>query len=405
MNTSVKLTLDMRREKKDATYPIILRLTHFRKTTSISLGQSVKKEFWGHKTGQIKRGFKGTNSVSKLNNRLLKEKTQALDIINALDEKNELQYLSIQQLKNKIIQTPTFESFLEFGKNVVSELRKAERFGNANTYYAVIKVLEKFTKGTDLKFSDLNYNFLQSFERWHFSKGNSVNSLSTYMRTIKALFNRAIKSDIVSQDVYPFKNYKIKTAPTEKRALDIGSIKAIMSLKLPEADSLFDYRNYFLTSYMLYGISFMDLAFLKVENIIDNRIKFQRKKTARPYDINITGQLQQILSYYLKDKNGSDFIFPIIKRTDFELQYKDVLWARKRYNKGLKNLAQKCNIDQRLTSYVSRHSFATQAMFNDVPLQAISAMLGHNRLSTTQIYLKSLPSKVLDNYNKKIIGL
>ena len=64
-----------------------------------------------------------------------------------------------------------------------------------------------------------------------------------------------------------------------------------------------------------------------------------------------------------------------------------------------------CNIDQRLTSYVSRHSFATQAMFQDVPLQAISAMLGHNRLTTTQIYLKSLPSTVLDSYNEKLINI
>ena len=77
----------------------------------------------------------------------------------------------------------------------------------------------------------------------------------------------------------------------------------------------------------------------------------------------------------------------------------------KRYNKGLKEIANKCNIEQRLTSYVSRHSFATQAMLQDVPLQAISAMLGHNRLSTTQIYLKSLPSEILDGYNKKLVEL
>ena len=178
-----------------------------------------------------------------------------------------------------------------------------------------------------------------------------------------------------------------------------------MLLKLEETDNLFHYRNYFLASYMLYGVSFMDLAFLKVENIIDNRIKFQRKKTSKPYDINITPQLKEILSFYLENQRKSDFIFPIVKRDTFELQYKDVLWARKIYNKGLKEIAKKCHIEQRLTSYVSRHSFATQAMLQDVPLQAISAMLGHNRLSTTQIYLKSLPSEILDDYNKKLVEL
>ena len=405
MNTNIKLSLDTRRKKKDASYPIILRLTHFRKTTSISLGQSVQKEFWDNKNEKIKRAFKGTSSVSKLNNQLLKEKTGAVDIINDLNEKGELNYMSIIQLKSKIVKTASFDSFLEYSDSIVKELKKAERFGNANTYYAVVKVLEKFNAGNDIKFYEVNFGFLNRFESWHFSRGNSVNSLSAYMRTIKAIFNRAIKSDVVSRDAYPFTNYKIKTTPTEKRALDISSMKSIMLLKLEETDSLFHYRNFFLASYMLYGISFMDLAFLKVQNIIDNRIKFQRKKTYKPYDINITPQLNEILSLYLKGKERSDFIFPIVKRDTVELQYKDVVWARKRYNKGLKEIAKKCNIEQRLTSYVSRHSFATQAMLQDVPLQAISAMLGHNRLSTTQVYLKSLPNDVLDGYNKKLVDL
>ncbi|MFT0714109.1 site-specific integrase [Flagellimonas lutimaris] len=405
MNTNVKLSLDTRRKKKDASYPIILRLTHFRKTTSISLGQSVKKEFWDNKNEKVKRAFKGTSSVSKLNNQLLKEKTRAVDIINDLNEKNELNFLSILQLKKKIVKTASLDSFFKFSEEIVDELKKAERYGNANTYYAVIKVLEKFAGGNDLKFNEINYDFLKRFENWHFSRGNSVNSLSTYMRTIKAIFNKAIKSEIVARDAYPFTHYRIKSTPTEKRALDIDSIKSIMFLKMEETDSLFHYRNYFLASYMLYGISFMDLAFLKAQNIIDNRIKFQRRKTSKPYDINITPQLKEILSFYLKDKDKSEFIFPIIKRDTFELQYKDVLWARKRYNKGLKVIAKKCKIEQRLTSYVSRHSFATQAMLQDVPLQAISSMLGHNRLSTTQIYLKTLPNDILDNYNQKLVKL
>ena len=332
----------------------------------------------------------------------MKEKTGAVDIINDLHEKDELNYLSILQLKSKIVKTASFDSFFEFSKSIVLDLKKAERFGNANTYYAVIKVLEKFTGGHDIKFNEINYDFLKKFESWHFSRGNSVNGLSAYMRTIKAILNRAIKADVISLDAYPFTHYRIKTTPTEKRALDIKSIKSIMLLELEETNSLFHFRNYFLASYMLYGVSFMDLAFLKVENIIDNRIKFQRKKTSKPYDINITSPLMAILSFYLKTKRKSDFIFPIVKRDTFELQYKDVLWARKRYNKGLKGIAKKCNIEQRLTSYVSRHSFATQAMLQDVPLQAISAMLGHNRLSTTQIYLKSLPNEILDGYNKKL---
>ena len=242
-----------------------------------------------------------------------------------------------------------------------------ERYGNANSYYAITKILRKFNQGNDLKFNELNYDFLKKFEEFHYSRGNSTNGLAVYMKTIRAIYNKAIKSGIISKEAYPFTNYRIKTTPTEKRAIDINSIKSILMLKLEETDLLFHYRNFFLASYMLYGISFIDLAFLKLENIVDNRIKFQRRKTAKPYDIKITSQLNEILSFYIKDKEKSDFIFPVIKRATYELQYKDVLWARKSYNKGLKQIAEICNIEQRLTSYVSRHSFATQAMLQDVP--------------------------------------
>lgn len=144
------------------------------------------------------------------------------------------------------------------------------------------------------------------------------------------------------------------------------------------------------------------MAFMKFSNIINGRIKYRRKKTAKLYDIKITEQLSELLGFYMKDKESDDFIFPIIKRTKISDQYKDIEWARKRFNRGLKKLAELCKIEEKLTSYVARHSFATQAMLNDVPLQVISAMLGHAKLSTTQIYLASLPSEVMDEYQEKL---
>ncbi|GAL81112.1 integrase [Algibacter lectus] len=405
MSTNLKLSLDTRRSKKDNSFPVILRLSHFRKTTSISLGHSVELKFWDEHSEKVKKSFGSTITVRKFNNKLLKAKLKAVDIIDKLDENEELNYLSISQLKNKITKKVTFISFFDFSNSIIEDLKKVERYGNANSYYAVVKILEKFNKGNDLKFNEVNYEFLKKFEKFHYSRGNSTNGLAVYMKTIRAIYNKAIKAGIISKEAYPFTNYRIKTTPTEKRALDIASIKSIMMLDLKETDSLFHFRNYFLTSYMLYGVSFIDMAFLKLENIIDKRIKFLRRKTSKPYDIKITSQLNEILACYTKNKDKTDFIFPIIKRDTYELQYKDVLWARKSYNSGLKEIAKKCKIDQRLTSYVSRHSFATQAMLQDVPLQAISAMLGHNRLTTTQIYLKSLPSEVLDNYNKKLVEI
>ena len=132
-------------------------------------------------------------------------------------------------------------------------------------------------------------------------------------------------------------------------------------------------------------------------------MRYQRKKTSRMYDIKISDQLSEIIEYYSEGEQGpKDFIFPIIKRDKLEAQIKDVDWARKRYNSGLREIAELCGIEEKLTSYVARHSFATQALLNDVPIKAISEMLGHSSLSTTEVYLKSLPTNVLDEYSDRV---
>tara|TARA_B100001167_G_C16721235_1_gene281313 strand:- start:494 stop:940 length:447 start_codon:yes stop_codon:yes gene_type:complete len=145
------------------------------------------------------------------------------------------------------------------------------------------------------------------------------------------------------------------------------------------------------------------MAYLQVSNIVNGRVKFRRKKTGKLYDIKITGQLSEILNSYLKGKKAEDYIFPVIKRENPAKQEREINWERQRYNRGLKTIQELCGIEQKLTTYVSRHSFATQAMLHNIPLEAISAMLGHSKLNTTQIYLKSLPTTILDDYNEKLI--
>tara|TARA_R110002051_G_scaffold280349_1_gene341955 strand:- start:11029 stop:12249 length:1221 start_codon:yes stop_codon:yes gene_type:complete len=403
MQTSLSLSLDTRRIRKDNSYPIIIRLGHFQKTTSIATGQSVQEIYWDNKKKQVRRSFKGVKSVQFLNNLLLSELAKAQEIINRLHFKGELDFLSVKQLKTKIVRKSKYDSFFEYGLDKAIELREAQRFGTARNYEGVISILKTFTKNKNLNFNELNHDFLKRFEQFHLAKpDNSQNGLASYMRTIKAIYNKGIKEDIIEREYYPFYKYQIKTNPTEKRAINVEHIKKILQLDLTKEHSLFHYRNYFLLSYMTMGMSYIDMAFLKKCNIVDGRIKFQRKKTSKMYDIKVTEQTSEILKFYLPKKRLNDFILPILKRDSLELQYKDAQWGLKNYNKGLKKLAKLCSIEERLTSYVSRHSFATHALFKNIPLAAISSMLGHSKLSTTQIYLKSLPSNVLDAYQEEL---
>jgi len=81
-----------------------------------------------------------------------------------------------------------------------------------------------------------------------------------------------------------------------------------------------------------------------------------------------------------------------------------VHWALLRYNRRLKEIGKKIGIKEKLSSYVSRHSFASIANNMEIPVTAISEMLGHERLSTTQIYLAGFRKEAIDQYAEKIIS-
>ncbi len=423
-STSIKVSLDIRRAKADGTYPLILRLTHNRKTTSIKTGHHLKIEDWDSASQQVKKSYSGTTNITRLNNEIQKKKAEALDGILKLGEKPKQTPLSVTDVKQHIDPSFSSQSFYTYSGKLIKELMDAERIGTARSYQLVVNVLKTFNKGksleknkggnpkttkfkedkhSDLKFEEINYSFLKKFENYHLGSGNQPNGLAVYMRTIRSIYNQGMKAGAVDKSLYPFADYKIKTEPTKKRALEGTYLTKIIMLDLPQGHPCFDARNYFVASYMMYGMSFADMAHLQKTDITNGRINYRRKKTSKLYDIKISDSLEGIIKHYVQQNPISKYVFPIIKREGGVLQHRDVQWARKEFNKNLSTIAGMCGIETKLTSYVSRHSFATQAMLQNVPVNAISAMLGHSSLKTTEIYLKSLPSNILDDYNSKLV--
>ena len=396
--------MDYRRKKKDGTYPLVLRLGHNASTTTIPLNISIHENDWDDDAKAVKKSYKGSNSVARLNNIIQKSKADAMDIILKLNESGVLQNLSKVDIRNRLVKQNSSISFFSYTETLITNFIAASRIGTARSYKGVAAVLKTFNNGKDIAFKDLTYNFLNRFETHHLSKGNSYNGLSVYMRAIRAIFNKAVKDGIIEKDLYPFQDYKIKSVPTEKRALEITLLQTIINKKITQKHACFNARNYFVASYMMYGMNFSDMAHLKKTDILDGRIQYRRRKTSKPFDIKVVPALNKILQHYISKSGDSLYVFPILKRDNALMQDRDIQWARKRYNKKLKELAKICKIEQKLTSYVSRHSFATQAMLSQVPLNAISSMLGHSSLKTTEIYLKSLPNNILDDYNLKILG-
>lgn len=403
MATHIKLSLDTRR-KDTKTFPLIFRLTHNRKTTSIGTGHQLFVSDWDQKRHQIKPSFKGTESPARLNNLLQKRMAYMVDMLTQLEDNNKLKYMSVSEVRSYITRTSNKVTFYQFTEQQIQDMLKSKRVGNARVYKHTLNAVKNFRKSKDFTFDELNLDFLNRFEKYHLGKGNKLGGLSVYLRTIRAINRKAIKSGIADNEGYAFNDYIIRSGKPEKRALPINAIRKIAELELDENTALYRDRNIFMMSFLLNGMSFVDMAHLKLSNLIDGRIKYSRKKTNEPYNIKIHNQLKPFLTFFTKGKEKSDYLLNIIKSDIPTDSYNQIVWARKRFNDNLKKLAELAGIEENITSYAARHSFASGANDMGIPLTAISQMLGHKRISTTQAYLANLRKSKMDEYQDEIFG-
>ncbi|MCB0634777.1 MAG: site-specific integrase [Lewinella sp.] len=400
---SVKLVLDKRRKKKDGTCPIKLRTIHNRKTRHRSLGYSVLEKDWDEKGQRIKSSCKAFGNVNRINSLLNKEKLKALEIFAKLQDEGTLPKLSEGEIKKQIANDDLEVKVLVFGEEIIAQLQEAQKFGNARVYHMMLGSIRDFVDNKDFPMRQLSYAWLKKYEAWFLGKGNTLNGLSFNLRTLRALYNRAIKLKRISQDAYPFTDYKIKKEATRKRAISLQEIKSIKNYE-PETDRQERAKDYFFLSFYMMGASFVDLAFLQIRNMVNGRIEYKRRKTGRLHSISISSSLQTILDKYLKSKrNKGDFILNVIKSDDPKQQMKNVQYELKSYNIGLQEIGEACGIEAKLTSYVARHSYATIAKYKGVPTAVISEALGHASEEVTQVYLDSFDKAILDKYHNMVI--
>jgi integrase len=149
-------------------------------------------------------------------------------------------------------------------------------------------------------------------------------------------------------------------------------------------------------------MSYIDIAFLQVNNIIGDRIYYTRKKTGQKFSIKITDKAWEIIRKYNDLSDRDSYIFPIIKRDGQE--YLDYRNAMRLTNKKLRKISEIAELPEPISTYTARHSWATIAKRSGIPTAVISEGLGHDSEETTQIYLDSFENDVLDKANEIVTG-
>ncbi|TBV26550.1 hypothetical protein DMZ43_05645 [Meridianimaribacter sp. CL38] len=395
---TVKIKLDTRRAKSNGTYSIIYKIRHLKKVYTINAGVSVLKEHWNSSTSNVNNSNSNAKSI---NLKLLNDYLAIERAILALDDKVTIEKLRLLIKGKTEAKTCSFKVFTQ---QLVDEMFKTKNTGNAIVYRTAMNRFLDFCK-RDIMFSEIDYVLLQKFELHLKLKGLKQNSISNYFRTIRAIYNKAIKHQLVDRSNYPFYDITIKSEQTAKRAISREEIKRLLSIKLDENSTASKSLNFFMLSFYLRGISFTDMAYLKKSNLIDGRIFYKRRKTHKNYSIKLFKPAEDIIKS-LKYENSS-YLLPIINETMQEdsLEAKKVIkqWI-KTTNKYLKRLSLELKIDSKITTYTSRHSFATIAKRLGYSNELIAEALGHeygNR--TTAIYLDAFDDNKVDDMHYKVI--
>lgn len=293
---------------------------------------------------------------------------------------------------------------LSFIEQQVEYLHSCKRYGTARNYMRAKNSLASYCNSCDLPLSSVDEVFIEGYNLFLQQRGIVRNSISFYMRILRAVYNKAARQHLVEQQSgNPFINVYTGIDRTRKRAVNEKIIAKLYKLDLKSSPVLSLARDMFVFSYCTRGMAFVDMAYLCKSNIKRGEICYSRRKTDQQLVVRIEPAVQRIIDRYANPVSG--YIFPILKSgNDAAKNFMQYQIALNYYNRQLKRLSNMLQLDCCLTSYVARHSWATSARKHNIPLSIISAGMGHTSERTTQIYLKTLENNVIDKANRRIIS-
>lgn len=290
-------------------------------------------------------------------------------------------------------------SLFNYMESIIAKLEQNGKIRTSETYRSTLNSFKKFLQDKDIMLDCLTSDIMEAYEAWLNKRGVVSNTISFYIRILRAVYNRAVENDII-ENRNPFRKVYTGVDKTVKRALPLSAIKKIKALDLSLNASLDFARDMFLMSFYLRGMSFVDMAYLKKSDLQDGSVTYRRRKTGQQLIIAWEPEMQMILDKY--PENSTDYLLPIITNS---ANNERSTYRSKGYNinRNLKRIAKMVSVAIPLTLYVARHSWASVAKAKGIPVSVISEGMGHDSEATTQIYLASLDTSVVDRANNIIL--
>lgn len=283
----------------------------------------------------------------------------------------------------------------------IAHLREVGRYSTAKSYLDALRSFKCFCGMEEIPYAYIDKERLLLYQAWLSKRGCMRNTVSTYMRRIRHIYNLAVEAGEVSYIPNLFKGVFTGVESKRKKALPLDCLRSLMGTPRVEPE-MRRTQLCFCLMFSFSGMAFVDFAHLRKENVKDGVLSYHRQKSGSFIRVEIPADVLLLLDELAvcTDKD-SPYLFPFLsgKKTG-EAAYAEYNGALLRFNRDLRSLAETCGVGEPVTSYTIRHSFATTLKEQDVPIEMISELLGHTSIKTTQIYLKSFSLERLSAVNR-----
>lgn len=404
MKIKIKTILWTYKELSNGEYEIRLRLTLYKQVSYISTGYSSTKENWDN----VNACPKPSHPNCKVINKKIGQLEDDIDFEKKMLERSGQKIILLKELKAKLKSTPVIPSMvkvLAFFDQVISDLANEGRIGYSNVFVSCKASVSKFLNDKDKAFVEFKQADFEGYEKFLLRSITESSTVSYYIRTFYRIWNLAIAKGICSKEHHPSKYISFKPYrkfKTKKRAISAEYINQIENLHFEPTSRMFRSQQYFLFSYYARGINFVDLCKLQHgQNIIGQTLKYTRSKNKRKYNFKLHSKAASIIEVFKNYpiKSDSDYIFPLLKKEHNTPKKIDarVDSALKDLNEDLEEIGKTIGLTNKLTSYVARHSFATNLRRKKVDIAVIQEAMGHETELQTMTYLEEIDDEIVAN--------
>ena len=296
--------------------------------------------------------------------------------------------------------------FRRCGENYISRLRKEGRYSTAHVYKNALYSFSKFCGTSNVSFRQVTKECLRRYGQYLYECGLKPNTISTYMRMLRSIYNRGVEAGSAPYVPRLFRDVYTGVDVRQKRALPAAELRRLL-YEDPKSERLRRTQTIAALMFQFCGMSFADLAHLEKSALDQNVLRYNRIKTKTSMSVEVLetakGLIHQLRSNQAPMPDCPDYLFDILcgdKSRKDERAYREYQSALRRFNNHLKDLARALRLNSPVSSYTFRHSWATTAKYRGVPIEMISESLGHKSIKTTQIYLKGFELRERTEVNR-----